>query len=271
MGLHRRRAPGDPERRFDADALVLSAGAWTGPLAAFFGVDLPVRARKRDVFVLDSPATLPACPLVIDPRGVWFRPEGTGFLAGAPPRTAAPTPAALPAPVPSAPAVTAALAAVSAEAPRLCLEAGPFAPAEVTAAERGLRELQAPGLAWTQVKSERGGAFIVYQGKFADEAALARRRDELRRAQIPFDEMRSSPDLQPGLSFGRYDNRAAADTALEELRQRGAKATRVVTITPPVTVTLLRVERADGALAARLTQLSLPPAGASFRPCVNPP
>ncbi len=187
------------------------------------------------------------------------------------PRTAAPTPAALPAPVPSAPAVTAALAAVSAEAPRLCLEAGPFAPAEVTAAERGLRELQAPGLAWTQVKSERGGAFIVYQGKFADEAALARRRDELRRAQIPFDEMRSSPDLQPGLSFGRYDNRAAADTALEELRQRGAKATRVVTITPPVTVTLLRVERADGALAARLTQLSLPPAGASFRPCVNPP
>ena len=73
-------------RRFDADALLLSAGAWTGPLAAQLGVDLPVRARKRDVFVLDSPATLPACPLVIDPRGVWFRPEGQGFLAGAPPR-----------------------------------------------------------------------------------------------------------------------------------------------------------------------------------------
>ena len=37
---------------------------------------LPVSRAKRDVFVLDSPAALPGCPLVIDPAGVWFRPEG---------------------------------------------------------------------------------------------------------------------------------------------------------------------------------------------------
>jgi glycine/D-amino acid oxidase-like deaminating enzyme len=73
-------------RRFDADAVVLAAGAWTAPLAGRLGLSLPVRARKRDVFVLDAPATLAGCPLVIDPSGVWFRPEGRGFLAGAPPR-----------------------------------------------------------------------------------------------------------------------------------------------------------------------------------------
>ena len=50
------------------------------------GIDLPVRARKRDVFVLQSPAALPGCPLLIDPSGVWLRPEGRGFIAGAPPR-----------------------------------------------------------------------------------------------------------------------------------------------------------------------------------------
>lgn len=74
-------------RRLDCDAVVLTAGAWSAPLAAELAVPLPVAPKKRDVFVLDSPvAPLDRCPLVIDPSGVWFRPEGSGFLAGAPPR-----------------------------------------------------------------------------------------------------------------------------------------------------------------------------------------
>jgi glycine/D-amino acid oxidase-like deaminating enzyme len=76
-------------RRFEANAFVLAAGAWSAPLAAQLGVVLPVSPRKRDVFVLDTPARLPGCPLVIDPSGVWFRPDGASgrrFLAGAPPR-----------------------------------------------------------------------------------------------------------------------------------------------------------------------------------------
>ena len=73
-------------RRFAGDAVLLAAGAWTAPLAARLGLALPVAPKKRDVFVLDCPTPLPGCPLVIDPTGVWFRPEGRGFLAGAPPR-----------------------------------------------------------------------------------------------------------------------------------------------------------------------------------------
>jgi glycine/D-amino acid oxidase-like deaminating enzyme len=72
--------------RHGADAVVLAAGAWSAPLATGLGVALPVRPRKRDVFVFDAPAALPGCPLVIDPSGLWFRPEGRGFLCGAPPR-----------------------------------------------------------------------------------------------------------------------------------------------------------------------------------------
>lgn len=73
-------------QRLPADAFVVAAGAWSAPLAAALGVALPVAAKKRDVFVLDSPAALPGCPLLIDPSGVWCRPEGRGFIAGAPPR-----------------------------------------------------------------------------------------------------------------------------------------------------------------------------------------
>ena len=72
--------------RHSGDNIVLAAGAWTAPLAAQLGFALPVSAKKRDVFVLSSPAALPGCPLLIDPSGIWLRPEGAHFLAGAPPR-----------------------------------------------------------------------------------------------------------------------------------------------------------------------------------------
>jgi glycine/D-amino acid oxidase-like deaminating enzyme len=73
-------------QRHATDQVLIAAGAWSAPLAAQLNVLLPVSANKRDVFVLASPAALPGCPLIIDPGGVWMRPEGAGFLAGAPPR-----------------------------------------------------------------------------------------------------------------------------------------------------------------------------------------
>jgi len=73
-------------RAHAANAVLVAAGAWSAVLAAKLGLVLPVHAEKRDVFVLESPARLPGCPLLIDPSGVWLRPEGQGFIAGAPPR-----------------------------------------------------------------------------------------------------------------------------------------------------------------------------------------
>jgi glycine/D-amino acid oxidase-like deaminating enzyme len=73
-------------RVIGGDAFVITAGAWSAPLGTALGVTLPVTARKRDVFVLETPAALPGCPLVIDPSGFWFRTEGTLILAGGPPR-----------------------------------------------------------------------------------------------------------------------------------------------------------------------------------------
>lgn len=72
--------------RVSGDAFVLAAGAWSAPLGTALGLELPVSAKKRDVFVLQTPASLPGCPLVIDPSGGWFRTEGALVLAGGPPR-----------------------------------------------------------------------------------------------------------------------------------------------------------------------------------------
>lgn len=74
-------------RRFTGGSFAVTAGAWSAPLVAGLGLALPVTPKKRDVFVFDAPAALPGCPLVIDPSGLWFRPEGRGFLCGGPPRS----------------------------------------------------------------------------------------------------------------------------------------------------------------------------------------
>ena len=65
--------------------LVNAAGTGATALAAKAGLALPVQARKRCVFHFTSPARLPRCPLVIDPTGLYFRPEGDGFLCGVAP------------------------------------------------------------------------------------------------------------------------------------------------------------------------------------------
>jgi FAD-dependent oxidoreductase domain-containing protein 1 len=66
------------------DYVVNAVGTRSRELAASVGVDLPVFARKRSVFVFTSPVSIPRCPLVIDPSGLWFRPERDRFLCGPP-------------------------------------------------------------------------------------------------------------------------------------------------------------------------------------------
>jgi FAD-dependent oxidoreductase domain-containing protein 1 len=67
------------------DWAVNAAGAWARPLLAGTGLDLPVYGRRRSVFAFSSPAQTPGCPLVIDPAGLWFRPEGDMWICGLPP------------------------------------------------------------------------------------------------------------------------------------------------------------------------------------------
>uniref|UniRef100_UPI00333E504A NAD(P)/FAD-dependent oxidoreductase n=1 Tax=Castellaniella defragrans TaxID=75697 RepID=UPI00333E504A len=67
-------------------ALINAAGIGGPAVARLAGIDLPVEARKRSIFYFQCPQALPDCPMVIDPSGAYFRPEGQGFIAGiAPP------------------------------------------------------------------------------------------------------------------------------------------------------------------------------------------
>lgn len=69
----------------DCGTLVNAAGPFGGALATLAGIELPVRPRKRFVYVIDCRTPVERCPLLIDPTGVWVRPEGRQFICGVSP------------------------------------------------------------------------------------------------------------------------------------------------------------------------------------------
>jgi sarcosine oxidase len=66
--------------------VVNAAGPRCHLVAAMAGVDLPVRPRKRHIFVFTCPDIIPNSPLVTDPSGLYFRPEGDRFICGISPK-----------------------------------------------------------------------------------------------------------------------------------------------------------------------------------------
>ena len=73
-------------RRLDCGVAVNAAGPWARSVAALAGIDLPVHARRRTVFVFACGERLGGVPLLIDPSGFWIRPEGDRYIGGLEPR-----------------------------------------------------------------------------------------------------------------------------------------------------------------------------------------
>src|SRR5690606_8183762 len=61
---------------------VNAAGPGAGRVAAMLGLALPVEPRKRYVFVIDCRTPPGPSPLVVDPSGFYFRPEGPRYITG---------------------------------------------------------------------------------------------------------------------------------------------------------------------------------------------
>ncbi|MGU3492462.1 NAD(P)/FAD-dependent oxidoreductase [Xanthobacteraceae bacterium A53D] len=69
-------------RRIACGAVVNAAGAGGPVLAKAAGIAIPVHNKKRMIFTFRCADEIARCPLVIDPTGLYWRPEGEGFICG---------------------------------------------------------------------------------------------------------------------------------------------------------------------------------------------
>ena len=62
--------------------VICAAGWYSAKVAAMVGLTLPIHPKKRMVFVVDCKESLTGAGLMIDPTGLYFRPEGKFYLTG---------------------------------------------------------------------------------------------------------------------------------------------------------------------------------------------
>ena len=73
------------------------------------------------------------------------------------------------------------------------------------------------------VKAEQPGQWIVYMGKYPNREALQKKVEELKRRNVEYDEVRSPPALDGGLSLGRFDDRAGAERRSRSSASRASR------------------------------------------------
>lgn len=159
-------------------------------------------------------------------------------------------------------------AGVAASTTLACFEAGPFDDAGIGAAQIAA-QAALPAGSWLTVKTDQPGTWIVYMGRYASRDALSKKEDEIKRRNLPYEEIGEPAALAPGLSLGRFDARPAALQALDRFTAQGIRTARVVELAPASSRHALRVDKADAVLAAQLAALKPEVIGKAFTACAK--
>ncbi|MCW5654981.1 SPOR domain-containing protein [Hydrogenophaga sp.] len=191
----------------------------------------------------------------------------------------APTPAPVSAPA-STDATTPAAAAVATgpqpapavppmpdnNGPRACWQAGGFTEAQAELLRAELKLLGLPADRWQLVESRSAGRWIVYMGRYDNEAQLERKKAELRGMGVSFRDV-SGSGLAPGLALGTYSSEAAAQQALQQVERNGVRTAKVTQERAESVSYTLRLPAITAAQRTAVDGLGDAMAGKSLRAC----
>ena len=128
-----------------------------------------------------------------------------------------------------------------------CSETAGLDDAQFAALKTALTKGGVPVDGIAERRESKGGAWIVYLGRFADAQAWQQKADELKKLDVKFDRVNTPASLAPGLSLGQFGNQADAAKRLDQLTKTGVHSARVVTLTPPTILRHLQVRALDPA------------------------
>ncbi|MGN1057689.1 MAG: SPOR domain-containing protein [Comamonas sp.] len=151
---------------------------------------------------------------------------------------------------------------------QLCLQTDNIDENQYQKVRQALLASDIPANAWQAQPTAITGRWMVYLGKFANEAALERRRAELRSRKISYD--RAGGNLDPGLSLGRFSTEEAASREMARLAREGIRGVRVVQERAPQTLYVLRFAQVTETQRRVIQALHPALSGSSLRNCVRP-
>ena len=154
---------------------------------------------------------------------------------------------------------------VATAAPGECLQAGLFTPAQANILRARL-QASLPAGSWTLSPVVEPPRWIIYMGRYADEAMVAKKRNELRARGVRFEAIQN-PRLNPGLSLGHFTTKSDADQELAKDAERGVRTARVIQERDEVRGQRLVLPAVTAAEKAQLVALKAQLAGRTLTAC----
>jgi hypothetical protein len=123
-----------------------------------------------------------------------------------------------------------------------------------------------PTDAWQLQTVDTPERWMIYMGRFANEAAIAKKEGELRQLGIDFTRM-SEAKFSLGLSLGQFVSQAQAIEALGALSRRGVRSAKAMQLNPASTAQVLRLMGVNAALNEKIKAWPAPLQGIDLQTC----